>query len=77
MTPPDIAIVIILIFFSFSGFRNGFIEEIGRLISLVGGFIMASKFHALLLPYIQSYVEAEALRVTIAYLVVFIATILL
>ena len=76
MTPPDIAIVIILGFFTFNGFRHGFIEEMGRLISLVGGFIMASKFHTLLLPHLQLYIKAETLRITIAYMVVFMATII-
>jgi len=45
ITPPDIVISLILVFFTFNGFRHGFIEEMGRLISLVGGFILASKFH--------------------------------
>ena len=76
MTPPDIAIVIILGFFTFNGFRHGFIEEMGRLISLAGGFIMASKFHTLLLPHLQLYIKAETLRITIAYMIVFMATII-
>ena len=45
ITPPDIVISLILVFFTFNGFRHGFIEEMGRLISLIGGFILASKFH--------------------------------
>ena len=77
ITPPDIAIAIILGFFTFNGFRHGFIEEIGRLISLIGGFILASKFHTMLLPHIQPYVKAETLQVTIAYLIIFMATIIL
>ena len=77
MTPPDIAIAIILIFFAFNGFRNGFIEEIGRLISLAGSFILASKFHSLLLPFLEPYIETDALKVTIAYLIIFMATIII
>ena len=77
MTPPDIAIAIILGFFTFNGFRHGFIEEIGRLISLAGSFILAAKFHTLLLPLLQHYVETETLQVTIAYLIVFMATIII
>ena len=77
MTPPDIAICIILGFFTFNGFRHGFIEEVGRLISLVGGFILASKFHPLLLPFLLPYIESETLQVTIAYLIVFMVTIII
>ena len=36
ITPPDIAISIILFFFAFNGFRHGFIEEIGKIISFKG-----------------------------------------
>ena len=77
MTPPDIAISIIIGFFTFNGFRHGFIEEMGRLISLAGGFIIASKFHALLLPHLLPYIKTDTLRVTIAYLAAFMATIII
>ena len=76
ITPPDIAIAIILGFFTFNGFRHGFIEEMGRLISLVGGFIIASKFHALLLPHLQPYFKTETLRIAIAYLTIFMVSII-
>ena len=74
ITPPDIAICIILGFFTFNGFRHGFIEEMARLISLVCGFIMASKFHNLVIPYLRPYIEEETVRVTVAYLGVFVAS---
>jgi len=73
-TPPDIIICLILGFFTFNGFRNGFIEEMARLISLVGGFILASKFHNLLIPFLQLYIEAESIQVTLAYMGVFIVS---
>ena len=76
--PPDIAIVLILGLFAFNGFRDGFIEEIGRLISLASGFILASKFHPLLMDYIPNSIEKWPLqaKVAIAYLIVFIVTII-
>lgn len=74
-TPPDIVISIILLFFSLNGFRHGFIDEIGRLISIIGGFIIASKFHNLVLPYIELYIEGDTLQITIAYMLVFLATV--
>ena len=75
-TPPDIVICFILLFFTFNGFRHGFIEEIARIISLVGGFILASKFHNLLIPYLQPYIEGETLRVAVAYLGVFVVSVI-
>ena len=44
-TPPDILILIILGFFTFSGFKNGFIKEAARISGMVGGFFTAHKFH--------------------------------
>ena len=75
-TPPDIIICLILGFFTFNGFRHGFIEEMARLISLVGGFILASKFHHLLIPYLELYIESTAIQVTVAYMGVFILSVI-
>ena len=76
ITPPDIAICVILGFFTFNGFRHGFIEEMARIISLVCGFILASKFHSLVIPYLQTYIEKETIQVTVAYLGVFVASVI-
>ena len=76
-TPPDIVICLILGFFTINGFRHGFIEEMARLISLVGGFILSSKFHNLLIPYLQSYIEEETIRVTVAYMVIFVVSVII
>ena len=75
-TPPDIVINLILGFFTFNGFRHGFIEEMARIISLVGGFILASKFHNILIPYLQR-IEAETIRVTVAYLGIFVMSVII
>ena len=77
ITPPDIVICIILGFFTFNGFRHGFIEEMARLISLVCGFILASKFHYLVIPYLLPYIEEETVLVTVAYLGVFVASVII
>ena len=74
-TPPDIVICLILGFFTFNGFRHGFIEEMARLISLIGGFILSSKFHNMLIPYLQR-IETETIRVTVAYLGIFVLSII-
>ena len=74
-TPPDIVICLILGFFTFNGFRHGFIEEMARLISLIGGFILSSKFHNILIPYLQR-IETETIRVTVAYLGIFVLSVI-
>ena len=75
ITPPDVIISLILGFFTFNGFRHGFIEEIARLISLVSGFVLASKFHFMLIPYLQS-IESTTIQVTVAYMGVFVITVI-
>ena len=76
VTPPDIVIMTILGFFTFNGFRHGFIEEIGKIISLVSGFILASKFHMMIMPLLKPYIEDGALQIAVAYLIVFIITVI-
>ena len=76
ITPPDIVISLILAFFTLNGFRHGFIEEMGRLLSLIGGFILASKFHNLLVPFLLPYIDGETLRITVAYLGVFVVSVI-
>ena len=75
-TPPDIVICLILGFFTFNGFRHGFIEEMARLISLIGGFILSSKFHNSLIPYLHPFIEEETIRVTVAYMVIFVISVI-
>ncbi len=77
ITPPDIVIMTILGFFTFNGFRHGFIEEIGKIISLISGFILASKFHTLIMPFLKPYIDDGALQIAVSYLIIFIITVLI
>jgi len=72
ITPPDIIIFAILGFFSISGLRRGFIEEIGRLVSFSASFISASKFHHLAFPFLENYIDDHILVISTSYLLVFI-----
>ena len=76
-SPPDIVVCLILGLFTFNGFRHGFIEEMARIISLIGGFILSSKFHNLLIPYLQTYIVEEIIRVTVAYMVIFVVSVII
>ena len=77
ITPPDIIIILILGLFTFNGFRHGFIEEIKKLISLISGFIFAAKLHHILIPFLEPYINSEAIKITLAYMGIFIITIVI
>ena len=75
ISPPDIIIFSILVFFTFNGFRNGFIEEIGKLISLIGGFIFASKFQPIGYKIIAPYIADQIMQNVLSYLLIFIVVV--
>ena len=54
---PDFIISMIVAFITYKGFKNGYIEEIARLSGIIGGLIIASKFHHLLVPFFRPYFE--------------------
>jgi len=76
-TPPDILILIILGFFTFSGFRNGFIKEAARILGMVGGFFAAHKFHDDLMPYLEVYIANPNILTVVSYLSVFCITLVI
>ena len=76
ITPPDFVIILILTFFTFKGFRHGFFEEMGKLISIIGGFIISSKYHNYLIDYISTYINGNILQITISYLSIFILSVI-
>ena len=77
LTPPDIIILLILTFFILNGFRHGFIEEMRKIISLIGGFVFASKFHRFCIPFIEPIVSGNTIQITISYLLIFIISVIL
>ena len=77
LTPPDIFILIILIFFTISGFKNGFIKETSRILSLIIGFILAGRFHYNLNPYLKDYIENESILTAISYLIIFFISVMI
>jgi len=76
-TPPDIIILIILGFFTFSGFKNGFIKEAGRILGMIGGFFAAHNFHDDLMPFLEIYFSNPNILTVVSYLSVFCITLLL
>ena len=76
-TPPDIIILLILAFFTFGGFKNGFIKEAARIIGMVGGFASAYKFHDELMPHLELYFSNPNVLTVVSYLVVFSGTLVI
>ena len=76
-TPPDILILIILGFFTFSGFKNGFIKEATRIVGMVGGFFAAHKFHDDLMPFLEIYILNPNILTVVSYLGVFCITLII
>tara|TARA_B100000029_G_scaffold179333_1_gene176869 strand:+ start:779 stop:1312 length:534 start_codon:yes stop_codon:yes gene_type:complete len=71
ITPPDIFILIILIFFSVSGIKNGFIKEISRVLSFIIGFLISGKYYYYLNPYLKPYIKNESMLSALSYLIIF------
>ena len=71
VTPPDILILIILGFFTFSGFKNGFIKEAARIVGMVGGFFAAHNFHNDLMPFLEVYISNPNILTVVSYLAIF------
>ena len=76
-TPPDILILIILGFFTFSGFKNGFIKEAVRIVGMVSGFYAAHNFHDDLMPFLEVHIVNPNILTVVSYLVVFCITLVI
>ena len=76
-TPPDILILIVLGFFTFSGFRNGFIKETARIVGMIGGFFAAHSFHDDLMPYLEVHIANPNILTVVSYLGVFCITLVM
>ena len=76
-TPPDILILIILGFFTFNGFRNGFIKEAARILGMVSGFIAAHNFHDDLVPFLEIYISNPNILTVVSYLCIFCITLVI
>ncbi|MBQ7585666.1 MAG: CvpA family protein [Desulfovibrionaceae bacterium] len=72
----DLVVILFLVFFSLMGWINGFLREIGGIIALVGGFLVANALHPLVSSHLQ-FIANPTSRTILAYLVIFISFMLL
>ena len=70
----DISIAIVLLFFIFKGMRNGFMKEIGKILSLVGGFFVANQFSLIVSQNVFNWIKDDTARSLTSYLVLLFAT---
>ena len=74
---PDILFGLVLLFFTINGFRRGLITEISRLTGLFAACFIASKYHIILIPFIEDYFINEKIIQIIAFLILFFLTIII
>lgn len=72
----DVIVVLVLVFFTFRGFWNGFVGEVADLVSLVGGLWAAHRFYPLLADHL-TFISEPAFRQLAAFVLIFIAAIIL
>ena len=77
LTPPDIIIMLIIGFFTFSGFKNGFIKEATRILGMISGFFAAHNFHEILIPWLEIYILNFNILSIISYLSIFFITLII
>jgi membrane protein required for colicin V production len=76
-TPPDILILLILAFFTINGFRHGFIDEAGRILAMICGFMGAQRYHHDLMPYLELYFTNPNVLKIVSYLAVFFVVVVI
>ena len=72
----DLAVVLILVFFTVRGFFNGFVGEVAGLVSLLGGFWAARTYHGHLAPQL-TFIADPTWRTLAAYVFIFIGVIII
>ena len=77
VSPPDIIISSIILFFTINGFRHGFIYEISKITSMFFGFMFAQKFHLELVPLGEAYIQNYNLLLIVSYLSIFIIVVVI
>ena len=77
MNTLDLIILVILAFFMFNSFRNGFIEEILALTTLFISFFIAYRFYPLLMPFLDFISPNELAQKLTAFVIIFTLTYIL
>ena len=73
----DIIIILFLSYFTYAGFKNGFIKELSNLISYITAFLLSNKIAQIIYPSLDIFIPDEALKYKISYLISFIVIVYL
>ena len=76
ISPPDIIISSIILYFTITGFRHGFIYEISKIVSMIGGFVFAHKFYLDIMPFGEPYIQNDNVLLIISYLSIFVIVVI-
>lgn len=72
----DLAVVLILVFFTLTGLNKGLIREISSIVALLGGFFAANALHPIVSEHLQ-FIANPTVRTILAYVVIFAAILIL
>ena len=73
----DIIIILFLSYFTYAGFKNGFIKELSNLISYITAFLLSNKIAQIIYPYLDIFIPDKALQYKISYVISFVVIVYL
>jgi len=73
----DIIFVVIVGFFLIRGLFRGLVTELGAIIGVVGGFLLANRYYTEAMPYVNKVITDESWVGIVSYAGVFLGVILL
>ena len=70
----NIVIILFIVYFAYSGFKNGLIKELTNIIGLIVGFLLSQYIVPIIEKYLmlETFIKDQPLREKIAYLIAFI-----
>ncbi|MBQ7738276.1 MAG: CvpA family protein [Desulfovibrionaceae bacterium] len=72
----DLVVILILVFFSLTGFSKGFIREIASIVAVLGGFFASNALHPIVSERLV-FISNPTVRSILTYVVIFAAVVIL
>ena len=77
VNPVDITFLLLWLFFIYRGFRTGFIQQLGQIVSIIAGYIAANQLHLIAFDYLIPYIPNPSVRNVLSYILLFIVTVVI